>query len=85
MRVADNWKEYTILDASTEEKLESWNGVRLIRPDPQIIWKTPKNEALWNSADAHYHRSSSGGGSWDYKTTNLREPGKCRMANLNLR
>ncbi|MBE6842663.1 MAG: class I SAM-dependent methyltransferase [Oscillospiraceae bacterium] len=67
MRVADNWKEYTILDTSTEEKLESWNGVRLIRPDPQIIWKTPKNEALWNSADAHYHRSSSGGGSWDYK------------------
>ncbi len=66
MRVADKWQEYAILDTSTEEKLEDWNGVRLIRPDPQIIWKTPKNEKLWDSADAHYFRSQSGGGNWEY-------------------
>ena len=65
MRIADKWEQYKILDTSSEEKLEDWNGVKLIRPDPQIIWKTPKNESLWKSADGHYHRSSSGGGSWD--------------------
>lgn len=69
MRVANKWREYLILDASAEEKLESWNGIRLIRPDPQIIWKTPRNEKFWEEADAHYYRSSNGGGSWDYKNT----------------
>ena len=66
MRIADNWKEYRIIDTTTQEKLESWNGNILIRPDPQIIWKTPKKSPLWDKALGHYHRSSSGGGSWSF-------------------
>ncbi|MDE6021271.1 MAG: class I SAM-dependent methyltransferase [Ruminococcus sp.] len=64
MRAANQWKEYRILDTSSQEKLEMWNGVILIRPDPQIIWHTPKRISEWNIADGHYTRSSTGGGSW---------------------
>lgn len=64
MRAANRWKEYRILDTSSQEKLEVWNGVILIRPDPQIIWHTPKRISEWNIADGHYKRSSTGGGSW---------------------
>lgn len=66
MRIAQNWKEYKIIDTTSQEKLESWNGNILIRPDPQIIWKTPKKSPLWDKAMGHYHRSSSGGGSWSF-------------------
>lgn len=66
MRIAQNWKEYKIIDTTSQEKLEFWNGNILIRPDPQIIWKTPKKSPLWDKAMGHYHRSSSGGGSWSF-------------------
>ena len=66
MRIANGWKQYRILDTSTLEKLESWNGVTLVRPDPQIIWKTPKQHKGWKQADGHYSRSSSGGVSWAF-------------------
>lgn len=82
MRIAKKWEQYSILDTSSEEKLEDWNGVKLIRPDPQIIWKTPKNENLWNSVDGHYHRSSSGGGSWEYR--NSKPQGSWKMSYGNL-
>ncbi|WP_044975008.1 class I SAM-dependent methyltransferase [Ruminococcus sp. HUN007] len=85
MRIADKWKQYKILDTSTEEKLEDWNGVRLIRPDPQIIWKTPKNEPLWKSADGHYHRSSSGGGSWDYRNSKPKDSWTMSYGDLKFR
>lgn len=66
MRKADKWKDYRLIDASDGEKLESWGGVRLVRPDPQVIWKTPKGQG-WKNADAVYHRSQRGGGEWEYK------------------
>lgn len=68
MRVAEGWKDYEILDTSSGEKLERWGSVTLIRPDPQIIWKTEKNPKLWKNTDAHYIRSNKGGGAWDYKS-----------------
>ncbi len=67
MRVADKWQEYKIIDTSSGDKLESWGGITLVRPDPQIIWKTPKKTDMWEKADAVYHRSSKGGGEWEYK------------------
>lgn len=85
MRIADKWEQYSILDTSSEEKLENWNGVRLIRPDPQIIWKTPKDDALWNKADGHYHRSSSGGGSWEYKNSKPQDSWKMSYGNLTFK
>ncbi|MBQ1515799.1 MAG: GIY-YIG nuclease family protein, partial [Lachnospiraceae bacterium] len=65
MWVADRWTDYRVLDASGGEKLEQWGPYRLIRPDPQVIWNTPKG-ADWKRVNAHYHRSSKGGGSWDF-------------------
>ena len=67
MRVADGWKDYKLIDTSNGEKLETWKDIVLIRPDPQIIWKTSRKSPLWNNAHGHYQRSSSGGGSWEFK------------------
>jgi 23S rRNA (cytosine1962-C5)-methyltransferase len=60
-----NWKDYELIDASAGERLERWGNVTLIRPDPQIIWNTPKENPLWEKADARYVRSRTGGGSWE--------------------
>lgn len=64
MWIADKWKDYTVIDTSDGEKLEYWGRYSLIRPDPQVIWKTEKKHRLWRSADASYKRSRSGGGAW---------------------
>ena len=64
MWIADNWKDYRILDTSEGEKLELWGKYSLVRPDPQVIWKSEKKNPLWKRADAGYKRSSSGGGRW---------------------
>ena len=64
MWIADNWKDYTVIDTSSGEKLEKWGSYSLIRPDPQVIWKTEKKNNLWRTADASYRRSRSGGGAW---------------------
>ena len=67
MRIAENWQNYKIIDTSDGEKLELWGDIALIRPDPQIIWKSEHKSPLWETAHAHYHRSKEGGGQWDYK------------------
>ena len=66
MNIANNWKEYEILDMANGEKLEKWGNVCLVRPDPQIIWKQKSFKEKWNNADAVYNRSKTGGGSWEY-------------------
>ena len=65
MRYTKDWKDYELLDTSDGDRLENWGGITLIRPDPQIIWKTDKNHPLWRKADARYLRSNSGGGHWE--------------------
>lgn len=65
MRYSTDWKDYELIDASSGERLERWGDIILIRPDPQIIWNTPKKNPLWRKAHARYHRSSSGGGQWE--------------------
>lgn len=67
MFVANDWKQYELLDTGNGEKLERWGDVVLRRPDPLIIWPLEKETAEWREADAHYHRSNSGGGQWDMK------------------
>ena len=64
MWIANNWNDYTVIDTSEGEKLEKWGKYTLIRPDPQVIWKTEKRNKLWNTADASYKRSRTGGGAW---------------------
>ena len=65
MRISSGWKDYELIDASSGERLERWGDIILIRPDPQIVWNTPKKNPLWKEAHARYHRSSSGGGHWE--------------------
>ena len=65
MWLANDWKDYTIIDTSSGEKLELWGKYSLIRPDPQVIWKSEKTNRLWTHADASYKRSRSGGGAWN--------------------
>lgn len=67
MRIANNWQDYKIYDTTDGEKLESWGGKILVRPDPQIIWKSPKKTDMWARADAVYHRSAKGGGEWEVR------------------
>lgn len=66
MLLADEWKDYELIETGGGEKLERWGEVILRRPDPQIIWPI-RNSGIWERADAHYHRSQSGGGQWEYK------------------
>ena len=75
MWLADNWKDYAVLDTSAGEKLERWGKYILVRPDPQVIWNTPKDDPLWRKYDARYARSSTGGGKWQ----NLRLPAQWQV------
>ena len=67
MRADNKWQDYTLIDATDGFRLESWGDVILVRPDPQVVWKLPQKSPLWNKAHAVYHRSSAGGGQWEYK------------------
>lgn len=67
MRLSNDWKDYELIDAGNGEKLENWNGVILRRPDPQAIWPVENIDETWKNPDGFYHRSSQGGGSWDFK------------------
>lgn len=66
MIISNAWKDYEILDMANGEKLERWGNIILIRPDPQIIWSSKSKPELWKTANAHYHRSKTGGGEWEY-------------------
>ncbi|MCI8786384.1 MAG: SAM-dependent methyltransferase [Eubacterium sp.] len=66
MWLADQWSDYEVIDCSKGEKLERWGNYILVRPDPQVIWDTPKTEKGWRKRNAHYHRSSKGGGEWEF-------------------
>lgn len=66
MIISNEWKDYEILDMANGEKLERWGNIILIRPDPQIIWSSKSKPELWKTANAHYHRSKTGGGEWEY-------------------
>lgn len=66
MWIADQWKDYEVIDCSSGEKLERWGEYRLVRPDPQVIWNTEKNKNQWKNINGHYHRSAKGGGEWEF-------------------
>lgn len=67
MLLATDWTDYDLIDCANGEKLEKWGDFMLVRPDPQIIWPQKQHKDMWERCDAYYHRSKSGGGSWEYK------------------
>ena len=83
MWVADQWKEYRLLDTSDGERLETWGKYVLIRPDPQVIWSGEKKHPAWKNADASYRRSHSGGGAWS--ENKLPESWTVKYKNLTFR
>ena len=66
MWIADQWKDYEVIDTSNGEKLERWGKYILVRPDPQVIWNTPHDAIEWKKKNGHYHRSTKGGGEWEF-------------------
>ena len=64
MRIADKWKDYSIIATGDGMKLERWNDVYLLRPDPQVIWPERIQMSAYKSLNAIYNRSESGGGGW---------------------
>ena len=74
MRYTENWKEYELIDAISGNRLEKWGDKILIRPDPQVIWNTETKDIRWKNADGIYHRSNSGGGSWEIKNKDIQVP-----------
>ena len=81
MWISDGWKDYRLADSGDGEKLEYWGDILLRRPEPQAIWEK-EDTGLWKRADAVYHRSSAGGGSWEIK--NRRMPERWRISYKNL-
>lgn len=70
MWYTSDFNDYELLDTSDGERLERWKDILLIRPDPQVLWKNVRRHPLWSKANAHYHRSAKGGGSWEIKHLN---------------
>ena len=66
MWIAEHWNDYEVIDCSGGEKLERWGSYILVRPDPQVIWDTPRTEPGWKNRNGHYHRSKKGGGEWEF-------------------
>ncbi len=66
MWIAENWKDYEVIDTSDGEKLERWGDYYLVRPDPQVIWSTGHDDKHWKKKNGHYHRSNKGGGEWEF-------------------
>ena len=81
MKLANNWKEYKIIDMADGKKLEQWGNIVLSRPDPQIIWKDKSFPNKWDKVNATYNRSKTGGGSWKY---NKKTPDKWQIHYKNL-
>ena len=67
MKLATDWKDYTILATGGGYKLERWGGIVLLRPDPQVIWEGSRDLFADPSVHAVYHRSEKGGGAWEYR------------------
>ena len=65
MWISDKWQDFELLDCSGGEKLERWGSYYLVRPDPQAIWDTPREDERWSCRDGRYRRSQTGGGARD--------------------
>ena len=67
MKIAPDWKQYSVIATGDGEKLEKWGDLTLLRPDPQVIWHAKKPLRTYENIDAVYERSQTGGGMWKYR------------------
>ena len=67
MWIADQWKDYEVIDTCSGEKCERWGDYILVRPDPQVLWDTGHHNPAWKKKNGHYHRSNKGGGEWEFR------------------
>ena len=67
MKIAENWKDYSIIATGDGYKLERWKDVVLLRPDPQVIWNARRDLSAYPGINAVYKRSDRGGGAWEYR------------------
>ena len=85
MWIADNWKDYEVIDTSKGEKLERWGQYTLVRPDPQVIWNTDRKNPRWKKKNGHYHRSNKGGGEWEFFDLPEQWSINCKSLTFNLK
>ena len=78
MKIANEWKDYELLEMKNGMKKERWGEYILVRPDPQIIWN---EDSKFNDFDAIYYRSNKGGGHWEYKNK-LKDNWQIKYKNL---
>lgn len=64
MRYSNDWKDFEIIATGNGEKLERWGNVKLLRPDPQVIWDAKRDLTKEKGLNGHYLRESTGGGKW---------------------
>ncbi len=67
IKVAREWKDYQIIATGDGQKLERWGNLVLLRPDPQVIWKSSAPLEKNKNINARYIRSNQGGGRWEYQ------------------
>lgn len=67
IRIAEGWKDYSVIATGDGYKLERWKDVVLLRPDPQVIWQAQTDLFAYPDISAVYHRSDKGGGGWEYR------------------
>ena len=85
MWIADQWKDYEVIDTCAGEKCERWGDYILVRPDPQVIWDTGHNNPAWKQKNGHYHRSNKGGGEWEFRNLPKEWSIKYRDLTFNLK
>ena len=85
MWIADQWKDYEVIDTCSGEKCERWGDYILVRPDPQVIWDTGHNNPAWKQKNGHYHRSNKGGGEWEFRNLPKEWSIKYRDLTFNLK
>ena len=85
MWIADQWKDYEVIDTCAGEKCERWGDYILVRPDPQVSWDTGHNNPAWKQKNGHYHRSNKGGGEWEFRNLPKEWSIKYRDLTFNLK
>ena len=48
------WGDYGLIDSGAGRKLERYGPYRVVRPEPQCLWRPARDDATWARADATF-------------------------------